>query len=238
MPDPTILNGAPPSMPRMATSKLVLAISSDPPVMAWAEVVTLPTYVVSSCTPSRAKKPFSVAMYCGQLVALLEISPNRIRFSPLAPALATVLPLATALGLAAALAGPATLDAGTAEGAAEPPQAASKLLNASSSDIRPSGLLLPGVRGRRPRARAGGWAAPQGLPPRSGVLAPSAGGKRKPMSAAYDATGMKDHVYNHLAKTLEGYGTTCVFGMRVYPEMDRSRIRHINMHHESAGGLM
>src|SRR5581483_6207436 len=37
---------------------------------------------------------------------------------------------------------------------------------------------------------------------------------------------------------LEGYGTTCVFGMRVYPEMDRSRIRHINMHHESAGGLM
>ena len=58
------------------------------------------------------------------------------------------------------------------------------------------------------------------------------------MSAAYDATGMKDHVYNHLAKTLEGYGTTCVFGMRVYPEMDRSRIRHINMHHESAGGLM
>ncbi|MFI5266569.1 MAG: thiamine pyrophosphate-binding protein [Chloroflexota bacterium] len=49
---------------------------------------------------------------------------------------------------------------------------------------------------------------------------------------------MKDHVYNHLARTLIGYGVECVFGMRVYHEMDLSRIRHINMHHETAGALM
>jgi len=49
---------------------------------------------------------------------------------------------------------------------------------------------------------------------------------------------VKDHVYNHLWRTLAEYGTTCMFGMRVYPEMDTSRIRHINMHHESSAGLM
>jgi acetolactate synthase I/II/III large subunit len=49
---------------------------------------------------------------------------------------------------------------------------------------------------------------------------------------------VKDHVYNHLWQTLAGYGTTCVFGMRVYHEMDVSRIRHINMHHETSAGLM
>jgi acetolactate synthase I/II/III large subunit len=49
---------------------------------------------------------------------------------------------------------------------------------------------------------------------------------------------LKDHVYNHLAATLAGYGVECVFGMRVYPEMDLSKVRHINMHHETSGALM
>jgi acetolactate synthase-1/2/3 large subunit len=49
---------------------------------------------------------------------------------------------------------------------------------------------------------------------------------------------MRDHVYNHIWRTLDGYGVRCVFGMRVYPEMDRSRIRHINMHHETSAALM
>jgi acetolactate synthase-1/2/3 large subunit len=49
---------------------------------------------------------------------------------------------------------------------------------------------------------------------------------------------VKDHVYNHLAKTLAGYGVECVFGMRVYPEMDLSRVRHVNMHHETSAALM
>lgn len=49
---------------------------------------------------------------------------------------------------------------------------------------------------------------------------------------------MKDHVYNHIWRTLDAYGVKYVFGMRVYPEMDRSRIRHINMHHETSAALM
>ena len=49
---------------------------------------------------------------------------------------------------------------------------------------------------------------------------------------------MRDHVYNHLGRQLIGYGVECVFGMRVYHELDLSRIRHINMHHETAGALM
>lgn len=49
---------------------------------------------------------------------------------------------------------------------------------------------------------------------------------------------MKAHVYNHLAEILSQYGIPQIFGMRIYPEMDLSKIRPINIHHETSGGLM
>ncbi|HEX6511149.1 MAG TPA: thiamine pyrophosphate-binding protein [Chloroflexota bacterium] len=49
---------------------------------------------------------------------------------------------------------------------------------------------------------------------------------------------MRDHVYTHLGKMLIDYGVECVFGMRIYHELDLSRIRHINMHHETSAALM
>lgn len=49
---------------------------------------------------------------------------------------------------------------------------------------------------------------------------------------------MKAHVYTHLSEILIRYGVPQVFGMRIYPEMDPARIKHMNIHFETSAGLM
>jgi acetolactate synthase-1/2/3 large subunit len=49
---------------------------------------------------------------------------------------------------------------------------------------------------------------------------------------------MKAHVYNQLTEILIRYGVPQVIGMRILPEMDLSKIRPINIHHETTAGLM
>ncbi|HEX9880061.1 MAG TPA: thiamine pyrophosphate-binding protein [Candidatus Binatia bacterium] len=49
---------------------------------------------------------------------------------------------------------------------------------------------------------------------------------------------MKAHIYNHFAEMLVQYGIPQIIGMRVYPEMDLTKIRPINIHHETSAGLM
>ncbi len=49
---------------------------------------------------------------------------------------------------------------------------------------------------------------------------------------------MKAHVYNHFTEILIQYCIPQVFWMRIFPEMDMSKIRPINIHHETSAGLM
>ncbi len=49
---------------------------------------------------------------------------------------------------------------------------------------------------------------------------------------------MKTHVYNHLSETLIQYGVKYLFGMRVYPEMDASKIKPMTVHYETSAALM
>ncbi len=49
---------------------------------------------------------------------------------------------------------------------------------------------------------------------------------------------MKAHVYNHFAEILSQYGIPQIIGMRIFPEMDLSKIRPINIHHETSAGLI
>ncbi len=46
------------------------------------------------------------------------------------------------------------------------------------------------------------------------------------------------HIYAKLAEALVGYGVTHLFGMRLYPELDPSKILPVPAHHESSAALM
>ena len=49
---------------------------------------------------------------------------------------------------------------------------------------------------------------------------------------------MKADIHAHLSAMLADYGVQYLFGMRIYEDLDTSRVRPINVHHETSAALM